>query len=85
MSKLSDYALAILAGGLPLVLDGVNTPGVQGDKKPETTAPVGTRATIDPAKGTKPVYQLDIKTIGISVAALAAVGVVVALIIKAAK
>lgn len=39
-----DYVRAILAGGLPAVLDGNRTPGapVQGDTRPEARAPAGT-------------------------------------------
>ncbi len=43
MSSLSDYAKAILAGGLPSVLDlGSAARGQQGDTRPEQTAPSGT-------------------------------------------
>lgn len=83
MSKLTDYAKQILVGGLPTLLDGIA--GSQGDNRAETTAPTGSRLQRDAAKNEAPVYDINLKTIGIAVAGLAAVGLTLALVIRAAR
>lgn len=50
MSQFSDYAKALLAGGLPAVLDYGQTasPSATGDTRPERTAPTGTKQDEEP-------------------------------------
>ena len=49
MSTFSDYAKAILAGGLPAVLDNnAATRTAQGDTRPERTAPEATIRDSEP-------------------------------------
>lgn len=48
MSQFSDYALQLLRGGLPAVLDTSKTSTGQGDTAPERLAPTGTLQDQEP-------------------------------------
>ena len=91
MSKLSDYANAILQGGLPAALDmGLAAAGAkQGDTKPEQTAPAAgvkdrdTSTTVAAANAASPLAWFDAKTAFIGVAGLIVVSAVLVLSFKA--
>jgi hypothetical protein len=85
---LSDYAKALLAGGLPQVLDlGPAAGNAQGDTRPEYTAPVGTHVDRDTATAgrSSPIVSLDGKTIAIGVGAVLLVGAIMFVSLKALR
>lgn len=86
MSKLSDYGKALLAGGLPAVLDyGTKAGAKQGDTKPETTAPTATIKDVDTSapRETSIVGHITPKEIAIGVAGLLVVSAVLVLSFRA--
>lgn len=63
MSKLGDYAIAILQGGLPAALDQGKSAGLStGDTRPEQTPPSPKVEDRDTSNPIKPVNVLDFMT-----------------------
>jgi hypothetical protein len=89
MGTLSDYAKAILVGGIPAAVDlGSKAGNLQGDKRTEQVAPSGTlqdRDTNAPVKSASVVDFITGKEIAIGAAGLLVVGVVLYLAIKTVK
>lgn len=89
MSQLSDYARAILTGGLPAALDlGSSAGAKQGDARTERVAPAGTiqdRDTQVKPVETSVIDFLGPKEIAIGVAGLLVVGAFMFVVIKAVK
>jgi hypothetical protein len=88
MSKLSDYARAILAGGLPAALDmGSRAGAAQGDNRTEQIAPSGTIQDRDNAApvSTSILAHVTGKEIAIAAAGLIVVGAVLFVTIRFVK
>lgn len=80
-----DTLNALLAGGLPLVLDGVQSTA-QGDNKPEQIAPVGTAANREATlKAQAAVAQVQWKQVALIVGGVVLAGGVLFIGIKAAS
>lgn len=72
MSTFTDYAKAILAGGLPAVLDNNAAARTQqGDTRPERTAPEATIRDVEPMMiGNTPVSPMLIVAFGVALLAV---------------
>lgn len=87
MSSLSDYARALLQGGLPAALDVGTSGGAKtGDSKPETVKPAGTLADRDTSAPANSITSfVTPKEIMIGVAGLIVVGAILYISIRAAN
>ena len=88
MSKFSDYARAVLLGGIPAAVDlGVSAGTKQGDGKPEQTAPATTIKDKDTSTASlpkaNPLEFLDAKTVLIGIGGAILVAGVLFLSLKA--
>ncbi len=84
MSSLSDYAKALLAGGLPSVLDSV-AGNSQGDTRPEQTAPASQWNDQDTAFAGNGGLVLTPKAIAIGVAGVFAAGIILWAVVHVLK